>query len=210
MSDPQKTCETIRFQIEDLTQTQLVQMQIPKHIETHVQSCAICKSFLDQQLALAAQTEQWTVPEPQKHIGTGVMAQIAQLEHDKLANSPTFWAGCVHALRYRVQIPVSLAAVVLVALAVSVVFNVSHPNVPSTFAQETPNQINTPATVQMVQPSLSEPRILQASHNDLKTIHPWLSQTRLPASTMIIILGPSPLPWTESLPKPANNQNQSL
>ncbi|NQV34515.1 MAG: hypothetical protein HQ515_17605 [Phycisphaeraceae bacterium] len=210
MSDPKKTCDSIRIQIEDLTQTQLVHMQIPGHMADHVRSCALCKSFLDQQLALATQVHLWTVPEPQKQIGTGVMTQIAQLEHDKLASSATFWAGCIHALRYRAQIPVSLAAVVLVALAVSVVFNVSHPNVPNTFAQETPSQINTPGTIQVVQPSLSEPRILNVSHDELRTIHPWLSQTQLPPSTMVIILGAPLLPWTESLPKPAHNQSQSL
>jgi len=210
MSDPQKTCETIRFQIEDLTQTQLVQMQIPKHIETHVQSCAVCRSFLNQQLALAAQAQQWKVPEPKEHIGTGVMAQIAQLEHDKLAVRPTFWAGCVMALSHRIQIPVPLAAMVLVMLAVSIAFNVSHPNNPSAFTKEIPSPIDTSRTVQAVQPSRLEPRVLQASHEELRTIHPWLSQTQLPPSTMVIILGAPPLPWTESLPKPTYNQNQSL
>jgi hypothetical protein len=209
MSDNEKTCDSIRIQIEDLTQTQLVHMQIPGHIADHVRSCASCKSFLDQQLALATQVDLWSVPEPQKHIGTGVMTQIAQLEHDRLASSPTFWAGCVRVLSYRAQIPVSLAAVVLVVLAVSVVFNVSHPNVPNTFAQEARKHTDTSRTVQMAQPSLSEPRVLQTSHNKLNAIHPWLGQTQLPASTMVIILGAPPLPWTESLPKP-EQKSQSL
>jgi len=209
MNNPNETCETIRTQIEDLTQTQLARMQIPKHVADHVGSCATCKSFLDQQLTLATQVDLWTVPEPQKHIGTGVMAQIAQLEHDKLAERPTFWADCVRVLCRRVQIPVSVAAIILVTLAVSIAFNVSHPNIPSEFTKEMPGQIATSGAVQVAQPSHTQPRILRASHDESKTIHSWLGQAQLPASTMVIILGPPPVPWTESLTKP-EHKSQSL
>ena len=76
------TCDVLRAQIEDLTQTQLTQMQIPRSIADHARSCVTCKAFLDQQLALAAEVDLWAVPEPQGPIGTGVMTQIAQLERD--------------------------------------------------------------------------------------------------------------------------------
>jgi hypothetical protein len=204
------TCDMRHTQIEDLTQTQLAQMQIPRPIADHVRSCVTCKAFLDQQLALAAQVDLWAVPEPQRHIGTGVMTQIAQLEHDKQTVRPTFWAGCVHVVCRRVQIPVSVAAIILVALAVSIVFNASHPNISSTFTKEMPSQIAPSSAVQVVQPSHTQPRIIQTSHGEVKTLHPWLSQTQLPPSTMVIIFGAPPLPWTESLPKPTNNQSQSL
>jgi hypothetical protein len=205
------TCDTLHSQIEDLTQTQLAHMQIPRPIADHVRVCVTCKAFLDQQLALATQVELWSVPEPQRHIGTDVMTQIAQLEHDKQASRPTFWTGCARALRTRIQIPATAAAMVLCLLAVSVIFNLSHLGRPTMRVEQTPALFDAhlPENVQVVQHPNTQDRILPATH-ELGTIGPWLNQTQLPASTMVIIIGAPPLSWTNSLPQPAQNQSKSL
>lgn len=211
MIDHTETCRAMRLQMEDLTQTQLVQMQIPEHLANHVRSCATCKTHLDQQLTLAAQVDLWTVPAPQIHIGTGVMTQIAQLEHDKQADTSSFWTQCMGALRIRMEIPTSLAAMVLCLLAVSVVFNLSHLDGPNTTAKHTPDPANNAPSqnIQRVQHANTLDHILPATHG-LNTNQPWFSQSQLPASTMVIIIGAPPFPWTDSVPQPSHSQSQSL
>lgn len=207
---PNNTCDSIHTEIDDLAQTRLVRMEIPKHIADHVRSCTACKSYLDQQLALAAQAEQWTVPEPKRSVGIDVMSRIAQWEHDKSKETSTFWGDCKRVLRSRVQVPASIAAAVTLLLAVSVVFNISQMDRPTGIVQLPPNSMNNlpPEHGQVVQ-TRTQPRAIPASH-ELNAVQPWLNQAQLPPSTMVIILGAPPLPWTESLPGPAYNQSQSL
>jgi hypothetical protein len=205
------TCESIHIIIDDLTQNELVCMQIPKHISEHARSCVFCKSYLDQQIALATEVEQWTVPEPKKPICAGVMTQIAQMEHDKSVNTGVTWAKCVQLFKTRVQVPAAVAAMLLMLLAVSVVFNISSLRRPDVLVQQISDSFTNPQpeNTQMVEHAAAKPRILPATH-ELSAVHPWLSQTQLPAGTMVIILGAPPLPWTESLPKPVHNQSHSL
>ena len=205
------TCESIHIIIDDLTQDQLVCMQIPKHISDHSRSCVFCKSYLDQQIALATQVEQWTVPEPEKPICTGVMTQIAQMEYDKSVNAGVTWAKCVRLFKTRVQIPAAVAAMLLMLLAVSVVFNISSLRRPGVLVQQTSDSLSNPQpeNTHIVYQTSAKPRILPASQ-ELDAVHPWLSQTQLPTGTMVIILGAPPLPWTESLPKRVHNQSHSL
>ncbi|MCP4451779.1 MAG: hypothetical protein GY809_09985 [Planctomycetes bacterium] len=205
------TCDALHTQIEDLTQTQLARMQIPRPIADHVRSCVTCKAFLDQQLALAAEVDLWSVPAPQRHIGTGVMTQIAQLEHDKQTARPAFWTGCVRALRTRIQIPATAAAMVLCLLAVSVVFNLSHLGRARQIAEHMPAPANglPVQSVQLVQHGNTQSTVFPPAYEP-DAIRPWLNQSQLPASTMVIIIGAPPLPWTDLSPQPTHNQSQSL
>ncbi len=205
------TCESMQMIIDDLTQDQLVCLQIPKRISDHARSCVLCKTHLDQQIALANQVEQWTVPEPKTPIGTGVMTQIAQMEYDKSARTETAWTKCVQLFRTRVQVPAAVAAMLLMLLAVSVTFNISNLRRPDLLVQQISDSLPTPQpeNTHMVQHTSVKPRVLPASQ-ERDAVHPWLSQTQLPAGTMVIILGAPPLPWTDTLPKPVHNQSHSL
>jgi len=207
---PNNTCDSIHLDIEDLTQTQLARMEIPKHIAKHVRSCAGCKSHLDQQLALAEQAEQWTVPAPKRSVGIDVMSQIAQWEHDNSRKTSTFWDDCKRVLRRRIQVPASVAAAIVILLAVSLVINVSQMNPPVRIARHPNGPVNMiPAEhIQTVQTG-AQMSVIPAG-NELNPLHPWRTQAQLLPSTTVIILGAPPLPWTESLPDTTQNQSQSL
>lgn len=203
-------CDAIRLLIDDLTQDQLISMQIPIHITHHVRTCTACKSHLDQQISLSDHVALWTIPEPKRSIGMGVMTQIAQLEHNNSAETASAWA-CLRLLRVRIQIPASIAALILCLLSVSVALNIANHRNPNGVVQQVSKSYLSPApeNSQVVQQNGSEPRII-TTQQDLNTITPWLSQSQIPASTMVIILGAPPLPWTDTVSQTIQSPRHSL
>ena len=78
---------------------------------------------------MAEKLDQWCVPTPKHNITAGVMAQIAQLEHDKKTEHFSIWSRLPALFVHRLKVPVGGAAAVFVMLTISVVLNITKLNI---------------------------------------------------------------------------------
>jgi len=89
---------------------------------SHVSTCRVCRRYLRQAIDLGQILDQWEVPGPQRDILAGVMSRIVRPRtHD---GRVTAVRPVYSAFLLRLRVPAVVAALVFVALAVSIWLNV--------------------------------------------------------------------------------------
>ena len=129
MQDKKLTCQQAQEYIDGLSQCQF-QEKIESGPEyEHIQQCVACREYFKQAKSLAEKLDQWSVPAPKHNITAGVMAQIAQLEHDKKIAHFSIRSRLAALFVHRLKVPVGAAAAVFVILALSLVLNITKLNI---------------------------------------------------------------------------------
>ncbi len=180
MESKPQTCEIFQDQIDEMSQGELRETRKFDLLAGHLAQCPGCQAYWQDTLALADRLDQWQMPEPRKNIAAAVMAEIAQLEHDQ-RSSNGFWH---RSMQQRLHIPVPVAAIVLLALILSVAFNL-RPSPP--IARVTPVAID--------HSPIDQPRLRPVNMTD--TVAPglpgfWTVPAMTPG-TYVIILGAPPM-----------------
>jgi len=129
MQDKKLTCQQTQEYIDGLSQRQFQEKTEGCPEYEHIQQCEACKEYFEQAKSLAEKLDQWNVPNPQSNITAGVMAQIAQLEHDKKIDRFSISSRLPALFIYRLKVPFGVAAAVFVMLAISVFFNIAKLNI---------------------------------------------------------------------------------
>ena len=189
-----KACEILQDQIDEMSQAELLEAREFGLASRHLETCPRCQAYWREALALAGQLDRWQVPEPEKNMAAGVMTAIAQLEHDQWSSK-----GLWHRwMQQRLHIPVPVAAMVLLALILSVAFNLrSSPSLP----RVTPMAIDhTPAAQPLLQPVKATTTFAPGLPGS------WTVPAMAPG-TYVIILGAPPMVANDALlipqkPKP--------
>ncbi len=117
-------CDAIMEQIDGLPQKRLLSALRSGPLQEHVQHCAACRAYLEKTRTLACHLDSWQVPEPKKDICAGVMTQIAQMERNQRVSPMMFLKQGIALLNVRMRIPAAAAALLVVALVVSVTLNI--------------------------------------------------------------------------------------
>ncbi len=129
MQDKKLTCQQAQEYIDGLSQRQS-QEKIENSPEyEHIQQCVTCREYFARAKSLSDQLNQWSVPPLKQNITAGVMAQIAQLEHDKKIDHFSLWSRLPALFVHRLKVPVGVAAAVFVMLTISVVLNITKLNI---------------------------------------------------------------------------------
>ncbi len=182
-----QACEILQDQIDEMSQVELQEAREFGLASQHLKQCPHCQAYWQQALALAEKLDQWQVPEPQKNIAAGVMTAIAQLEHDQRL-TPGLWQRW---MQQRLQVPVPIAATILLALILSVAFHFKSSLTMS--SQIVPVAVNSSMT--------SQPQI-QTVHTTTPVVPNMPGTWTLPAmapGTYMIILGAPPVVPNETL-----------
>ncbi len=187
--------------IDDMSQNELRQAGDQGPVREHVQTCTICKDYLQKALALAYHLDQWEVPEPQGNTAASVMAQIAQKERDRYLDGSRFWRQCHAALVYRLHVPAAAAILLLIMLAVSLSMNINSWQRPAarSLAQNAQNPTILepvkviPVTESVKEPSLSFSQEKGAASSLADSIQSYLIHPESASGALIIILGAPPV-----------------
>ena len=132
--------------------------------------------------------DSWQVPEPNENLCTRVMTEIAQMERDRRVSLMMLLKQGVALLNIRLRVPAAAAVLLMVALVVSVTFNIRgiHQTAPATMGDTSSDNlaiVSTPNNDSIV-PYLSTEQRNQ--------IRPYMSSAALAPSTYVVILGAPP------------------
>lgn len=179
------SCETIREKIDGLSQKGLHTARHRGPIQEHVKQCASCRSYFERALNMGRYLDSWQVPEPNENLCTRVMTEIAQMERDRRASLTTLLKQCAALLNVRLRVPAAAAVLLMVALVVSVTFNIRgiHQTAPATMGDTSsanPAIVSTPNNDSIVRYLNTEQR---------NKIGPYMSSAALAPSTYVVILG---------------------
>ncbi|MBN2456559.1 MAG: hypothetical protein JXB29_08525 [Sedimentisphaerales bacterium] len=122
------TCQQAREYIDGLSQRQFQEKIKSGPVYGHIQQCVPCQEYFEQAKSLAKKLDQWSVPTLKRNIAAGVMAEVAQLEHDGKIEHVSLWSRLPALFVHRLNVPVGVAAAVFVMLAVSLTLNITRLN----------------------------------------------------------------------------------
>ncbi len=125
MQDKKLTCQQAQEYIDGLSQRQFQEKIESSPEYEHIQQCLACREYFNQAKSVAEKLDQWCVPTPKHNITAGVMAQIAQLEHDKKTEHFSIWSRLPALFVHRLKVPVGVAAAVFVMLTISLFLNIT-------------------------------------------------------------------------------------
>ena len=203
MTDNPITCEDIQRQVDEMSRSQLERIQDNSAIQTHILQCTICKAYLDEARDLNSHLDQWEIPERNRNICASVMTEIAQLERDKQRRRYSIWHQLAALFHMRFQVPATAFSVMVLALVVSVSLNISmwQPTEQSPgIALHSEQESATPFNIAL--PTLEPKQILQVNTEDYSEMGSFLSQTQLPPSMYVIILGAPPVQTMDGFYRP--------
>ena len=123
------TCQQAQEYIDGLSQHQFQEKMESSPVYEHIQQCVTCREYFDRAKSLAERLDQWGVPTLKRNITAGVMAQIAQLEHDRKIEGSHLWSKLPSLFVYRLRVPIGVAAAVFVILTISLIFNITRLNI---------------------------------------------------------------------------------
>ena len=182
-----QACEILQDQIDEMSQVELQEAREFGLASKHLKQCPHCRAYWQEALDLAETLDQWQVPEPQKNIAMGVMTAIAQLEHDQ-RSSAGLWQRW---MQQRLQVPVPIAAAILLGLILSVAFHLK-PS-PSATTQRVPVAVN---------PSATNHALIQPVQSIAPVVPNFPGTGTVPAmvpGTYMIILGAPPVVSNDTL-----------
>ena len=179
-------CEAIKEEIDGLSQKGFEKARISGPIHDHVQACASCREYFQEALEFASVLDQWGIPQPKENLCARVMTEIAQIERNRRIYLPDLLRQGLDLLRARVRVPAFAAAAVVLALVISVTFNItgSHRAVITPTATE---RIEMKA--QTTGTSSQAGYVYTADPAQIRLI---LGQASLAPSTFVVILGVPP------------------
>ena len=122
-------CQQVQEYIDGLSQRQFQEKIESSPEYEHIQQCVTCQEYFNRAKSLSDQLDQWSVPPLKRNITVGVMAQIAQLEHDRKIEHFGLWYRLPALFAHRLKVPVGVAAAVFVILAVSLILNITMLNI---------------------------------------------------------------------------------
>lgn len=191
-------CDDIQAHINAMTAGQL--QDLSREWIDQLETCSECQAHFEETLRLHNLLDTWEVPAPRNNIAAGVMADIAQWEHNQSNQGPRGWSS-LRAFLIR-RVPVSMAAMLLVllSLAGSVGLNliqrqdltatrteIAILRERATLPSENIITVGTPENLPLRQPARVVPASYQASTRSF-----FVNPQNMP-SPLVIILGAPPM-----------------
>ncbi|MHC4213540.1 MAG: hypothetical protein ACYSWP_09235 [Planctomycetota bacterium] len=203
MDQTNLSCKQVRQYIDDLSQHQLHEETKSPLIDKHISQCDTCREYFNRAKTLSDQLDKWSVPAPKRNITTAVMAQIAQLEHDKKIEQVSLLNRLPHFFTHRLKVPVSAAAAVIIILSISVILNIKSFNANLNSSKELMTKLP---------PVYTQPQVIEITSSGKEQMCFFGINTKSATTPLVIILGAPGIVPIETTPKfvTNNSQNQSL
>ena len=182
------TCETIREQIDGLSQKELHAARHGGPIQEHVKQCTACRSYFKQALVLGSCLDSWQIPEPNENLYARVMTEIDRMERNHGVSLASFLKQGAALLNVRLRVPAAAAAFLMTALVISVIFNIRgiHQTASVTRGGALPD--NPVIVSTQDNNATAHYRSTEQQHH----IGPYMSSAALAPSTYVVILGAPP------------------